>query len=367
MPPSSPLSSAGSSSSDTDSYTYTAPPEQTSERHPTLYFDDGTVVLSALTQGGVRQHFRVHKSVLCRHSPVIADMFSIPPLLAAGSLTCIAETYDGVVHVQMPDSAEEVISFLTMFYDPLGTAYKRFDPNTPVLVEGALKLAMKYECEALRQRLIENLEADWPQTLAQWDARRAEAIILRSEHSLQLTGKVGGRYLDDRLPEPASAIRIASDHGVPSILPAAFYQLALLSTDADWDAYRASPGTSKHLRFGARTARWRLLDKRDLMRLVHGQKLLAGYTRAVGTDVFGPRCQRGVKGCTKARNDCWKYFQENAPNSMDDPLDILHDCMRLDTLFTELPCAACTAEITVMAEKKRRELWRSLPAVFNLQ
>ncbi|OSD06220.1 hypothetical protein PYCCODRAFT_1442967 [Trametes coccinea BRFM310] len=337
----------------------------TPERHPTLYYDDGTVVLSALMEGGSRQYFRIHRSILCRHSPIMADMFAMPPLLAKGSSSRIAETYDGVVHVEMQDSADELESFLTMFYDPLGTAYKRFDPNTPVLVEGALKLAMKYECDALRRRIIENLEADWPQTLAQWDARRSEAVILRSEHSLQLTGKVDGRYLDDRLPEPASAIRIASDYGIPSILPAAFYQLALLSTDADWDAYRANPG--KHLRFGARTARWRLLDKRDLMRLVHGQKLLAAHTRAIGTDIFGLRCQRNMKGCTKARNDCWKYFQENAPNSMDDPLDILYDCMRLDTLFTDLPCTACTAEITIVAEKKRRELWRSLPAVFNLQ
>ncbi|KAI0673675.1 hypothetical protein C8Q78DRAFT_967754 [Trametes maxima] len=361
IPPSSPISSAGSYDLDLSP----APAKQTSERHPSLYYDDGNVVLSSLAHDGTRQHFRVHRSILCRHSPVIADMFAIPPLLALDSNTRIAEAYDGVVHVEMQDSVEELTSFLTMFYDPLGSAYKRFDPNTPVLVEGALKLAMKYECDALRRRIIANLEADWPQTLAQWDARRAEAVLLRSEHSLQLTGKVDGAYLDDRLPEPASAIRIASDYGIPSILPAAFYTLALLSTDADWDAYRANPG--KHLRFGARTARWRLLDKRDLMRLVHGQKLLAGHTRAVGTDIFGLRCQRGVKGCTKARNDCWKYFQENAPNSMDDPLDILYDCMRLDTLFTELPCTACTAEITIMAEKKRRELWRSLPAVFNLQ
>ena len=108
-----------------------------------------------------------------------------------------------------------------------GTAYKRFDPNTPVLVQGALKLAMKYECDALRHRIVSSLEADWPQTLAQWDARRAEAVLLRSEHSLQLTGRVNGLYLDDRLPEPASAIRLASDYGIPSILPAAFYTLAI--------------------------------------------------------------------------------------------------------------------------------------------
>ena len=52
------------------------------------------------------------------------------------------------------------------------TAYKRYNPNTPVVVHGALKLSIKYGCDTLRARLVENLEADWPQTLAQGDARR---------------------------------------------------------------------------------------------------------------------------------------------------------------------------------------------------
>ncbi|THG98537.1 hypothetical protein EW026_g3664 [Hermanssonia centrifuga] len=267
----------------------------------------------------------------------------------------------------MPDSAEDTESLLFVLYDPLGTAYKRFNPNTPVLVQGALKLAIKYECETIRARIVENLEADWPQTLAQWDARRLEATIARSEHGLRPNGKVDGLYLDDRLPEPASAIRIASDFNIPSILPAAFYNLALINTDADWDKYRANPITEgKPLRFGARTARWNILDKTDLMRLVHGQKLIAAYTRAIGTDIFGSRCPRNAKGCSNARTDCWKYLQENAPVSMDDPLDILHDCMNLHDIFTDLPCATCSSDITTLAEKKRHELWRSLPAFFNL-
>ncbi|KAH9920252.1 uncharacterized protein BXZ73DRAFT_91979 [Epithele typhae] len=290
------------------------------ERHPTLYYDDGNVVLSGSPktananisgpQVRSRSTFPRARRSLCP-----------PPLLSNGSATEIAE---------MQDSIDDLVSFLTMFYDPLDRI-QALQPNTPVLVQGALKLAAKYECEALRHQLIASLEADWPQTLAQWDARRAEAVLLRSEHALQVHGRVAGLYLDDRLPEPASAIRTG------------------------------------RLRFGARTARWRLLDTRDLMRLVRGQKLLAAHTRAIGTDVFGTRCPRGSRGCTKARGDCWRYFQENAPNSLEDPLDILHDCMRLDSLFSELPCASCTREIVVMAEKKRRELWRSLPAVFNLQ
>ncbi|KAJ3480955.1 hypothetical protein NLI96_g7993 [Meripilus lineatus] len=296
-------------------------------------------------------------------------MFAIPPLLedSEDPSKGFKESYDGVVHIQAPDTAEDIESFLGVLYDPLGLAYKRFNPNTPVLVSGALKLAIKYECEAIRSRIVENLEADWPQTLAQWDSRRSETIMARSEHTQQTTGKVNGLFLDDRLPEPASAIRIASDYNIPSILPAAFYQLALLSTDADWDGYRENlTREGKQLRFGARTARWGLLDKKDLMRLVHGQKLLAGYTRSIGTDIFGLRCPTNTKGCSKARSDCWKYFQENAPISMDDPLDVLFDCMRMEALFSDMPCASCANDIAISAEKKRRELWRSLPAFFNL-
>ncbi|THH23133.1 hypothetical protein EUX98_g8048 [Antrodiella citrinella] len=360
------------------------------DHHPKLYHPDGNVVFLAVSsKTGDRVYFRVHKSVIGKQSPVLADMFAMPPLMddctqaeadaetqgsrspctdvAERECKKLKEVYDGVVLVETPDSAEDVESFLEVLYDPLGSAYKRFNPNTPVLVSGALKLAMKYECDALRSRIVENLEADWPTTLAQWDARRSEAVIARSEHSQQATGKINGLYLDDRLPEPASAIRIASDYAIPSILPAAFYQLALLSTDADWDRYRTNlSGEGRHLRFGARTARWGLLDKTDLMRLVHGQKLVAAYTRAIGVDLFGLRCLRNSKGCVRCKVECWKYFQENAPISMDDPLDVLADCMRLDSLFTELPCATCVAEIKVMAEKKRSELWRSLPAFFNL-
>ncbi|GJE89661.1 hypothetical protein PsYK624_057670 [Phanerochaete sordida] len=355
-------------------------PEQ---HHPTLYFEDGNVVLSAIAADSQRQYFRVHRSILCRYSAVLDGMFQIPPTSD--------ENYDGALHIEMPDSAEELASLLGVLYDPLyaplspslsrtlsepgshaqqsGTAYKRFCPNTPVLVHGTLKLAIKYECEALRARIVENIEADWPRTLPQWDARRQEIIIARSEHYLRINGKLEGLFLDDRLPEPASAIRIASDFAIPSILPAAFYQLSQISTDADWDAYRANPtAEGKHLRFGARTARWKLLDRVDLMRLLHGQKALASYTRAIGTDIFGARCPRGSQGCSRARTECWKYMQENAPISMDDPLEILHDCMSLHEFFTgnDLPCETCTSEISQQAEKKRNELWRSLPSIFNL-
>lgn len=87
--------------------------------HPTLYFDDGNVVLSAVTRDGIRLYFRVHRSILCAHSPVLADMFDIPPLREDPPGQEIAETYDGVLHIQMPDNADDTESFLRVLYDPL--------------------------------------------------------------------------------------------------------------------------------------------------------------------------------------------------------------------------------------------------------
>ena len=79
--------------------------------HSTLYYSDGNVVLSARSQDGSVQYFRVHHSVLSRHSPVLSDMFTMPPVKD--------ETYDGVLHVRMPDGAEDLASFLGVLYDPL--------------------------------------------------------------------------------------------------------------------------------------------------------------------------------------------------------------------------------------------------------
>lgn len=92
------------------------------EHHLTLYFDDGNVVLSCLRRNGrSRIYFRVHRSILSRHSPVLAEMFAIPPLLEdfEDPSKGLKETYDGVVHIQAPDSAEDVESFLGVLYDPL--------------------------------------------------------------------------------------------------------------------------------------------------------------------------------------------------------------------------------------------------------
>lgn len=86
--------------------------------HPALYYDDGNVVLSAFTEDLTPQYFRIHRSILCVHSPVLAEMFAIPPLRNDGPNHEYAECYDGALFIQMPDTAEDTESLLNVLYDP---------------------------------------------------------------------------------------------------------------------------------------------------------------------------------------------------------------------------------------------------------
>lgn len=77
-------------------------------RFPTrsdIWFDDGSVVLQAeLVQ------FRVHRTVLARHSSIFKDMFSIPQP-PCGAMV------EGCPLVLLHDNSEDVYHILTALYD----------------------------------------------------------------------------------------------------------------------------------------------------------------------------------------------------------------------------------------------------------
>jgi hypothetical protein len=89
---------------------------RTDKRDPDLYFPDGSVVLSATAKDPTESqnlvYFRVHKSVLAKHSLVFEDMLTIPT-------PADQELYDGVPLVHLHDDAGEVKEFIGMLYNPL--------------------------------------------------------------------------------------------------------------------------------------------------------------------------------------------------------------------------------------------------------
>lgn len=75
------------------------------ERHPLLWYDDGNIVLRAQNTA-----FRVHRSLLGRHSPVFKDLFAFAQPSADDEI-------DGVPVVELHDSHFELADFLDVLYN----------------------------------------------------------------------------------------------------------------------------------------------------------------------------------------------------------------------------------------------------------
>ena len=83
------------------------------ERHPTLYFPDGDIVLCAAAARGRYQAFRVDRVYLIRSSPVLRDMLSGS---SPGGLTS-GDVFDGVQMLRLNDDASELANLLELLYN----------------------------------------------------------------------------------------------------------------------------------------------------------------------------------------------------------------------------------------------------------
>lgn len=86
------------------------------ERHSTLWYEDGNVVLSTNSY-----LYRVHKSILSRQSTMFKDMFQVSGDAegdSKGGVGLKPVEYEGVPLVALSDdSDEDVFSFLSTLYD----------------------------------------------------------------------------------------------------------------------------------------------------------------------------------------------------------------------------------------------------------
>lgn len=86
------------------------------ERHHDLWLSDGNVILSTKSIDGDQMVlFRVHKSVLARHSMTFSDMFSEDVSVVSEGVN---DVYDGLSVVSMSDSIEDLEAILKVLYDP---------------------------------------------------------------------------------------------------------------------------------------------------------------------------------------------------------------------------------------------------------
>ncbi|KAJ6519032.1 hypothetical protein C8R45DRAFT_1116997 [Mycena sanguinolenta] len=124
-------------------------------RSPDLWIPDGNVVL----QLGNTQ-FRVHWSVLARHSSVFRYMQGLPQPSGEPNV-------DGCPVVQLPDDLTDVEYLLNALYDPIFLGQK----TLPLPAIGAfIRLGRKYDFSHFLELAVSRLTDEFPTTLTKYDA-----------------------------------------------------------------------------------------------------------------------------------------------------------------------------------------------------
>ncbi|KAH8113884.1 hypothetical protein DFH11DRAFT_1509743 [Phellopilus nigrolimitatus] len=324
--------------------------------HKSLWYSDGNIVLIAPLWGSEPQtpfvYFRVHKSILACQSKVFADMLSFPEP-ADG----LMEMYDGLPVVRLPDLADKVIApLLGVMYNQWYLPHKMWKATTPLEVQEVLAAAQKYEMENLCNRIISHILADWPCSLGSWD-------LAEARHSLLTECDDSDDPVDDLVPEPASAIVLARTCDIRDILPAAFYSLARIRTEDDYDMNHTFPDDMSYL---TRTARWKLLSLDDIQHLNRGRDQLEILVRDLKFKwTRTPSCFPG-NACAVAHKELVRQVKLEAYDSRD-ILAVLWKFSSPGVVVREFTCCvACGDELLVKMRDKRMNIWDNLRAYFKI-
>lgn len=243
-----------------------------------------------------------------------------------------------------------------------------------------MRLATKYQIETVRKRVVEILHDSWPRTYEQWRRFESEISVVREIHGDRLDHLVDGKSFDERIPEPAAAIRFARDFDVPSILPFAFYTLAGISQSNDWDVARKADSRKRSLAAAVmeRTARWSHLDIVDYRTFVKCREALTmdifsiiekfGRLEKVLANTLGEYCVGHAESACHARVgvvfDAWHSHgpleEEDKINAakLPDPLGLLEDLG--NTSSTWQACWGCRDGMREYIKDTQIAVWRSI-------
>lgn len=270
---------------------------------------------------------------------------------------------------------------------PRHTHMRRYNSYSALAAMGALKLTDKYQTDYLRDRLVHHIEADWPKSPMEWIAmyriRQAYAEVNKFHGELPKN-----EPLENQFPEPVSAIQLARNCDIPSILPAAFLALVGIDVNNDWDDLRAD---GDDLHFKLQSARWGLLDNSDRDRLDHGRAVLLARCEdfhETVVDIPADICRGDILDCQAELK-----FRRGVPelNTQDDrnsrlilhgkasvvgsfarkqPLknpNPMHVLQEIDDAVRDYNlCAPCRQRVRQRIALKMQECWAELSTVFDL-
>ncbi|KAH0836409.1 hypothetical protein J3R83DRAFT_8010 [Lanmaoa asiatica] len=374
-----PLATSSVVQEDTDNTKRRRSCEDLLVRHPDLWFSDGSIVLRA-----ENTLFRVHKSLLARHSGFFHDLFALPQpeADAKSSSKHFSEDIEGCQVLRLHDAPEDVANILTALVD--GPNFGNNDPADFQVVSGVLRLATKYVVDSLRSKALDHLSVAWPATLKGWDARED------TSRSFELQAGSEGIY-----PSPIAIINLAREVNAPSLLPSAFYDLSRYSFSQIFDygesfeegAWQCplSPIDMQRLSLGKEASQHAITTLIQSLGS-HARTLMAGpaniFSHQHHPSSYGHTHRTCKRDFSELVTLATQHYLFDYQRGCMDPLYVadelgqpLYDlCQPLGTdrlggsrrSLEQAECQPCANALETWAKKERERMWKMIPLWFRL-
>ncbi|KAI0742438.1 hypothetical protein C8Q80DRAFT_907174 [Daedaleopsis nitida] len=299
--------------------------ERVARKDPDFWFDDGTVALVARDV-----EFRVYKGILAEHSPVFADMFSLPQ--------SSAECGTRVPVVHLTDSPEDVRHVMRALYPKKGTISMFHDTDKPsyYMISAYARLGHKYQIDDLMQKASGFLKAFYTNDYDTW--YRSEDFQPSGWSRIQTIGVVNmARLLD-----------------CPTILPTALSTCCTLPAKMLLDGMQREDGTIEQL------------DYEDLARCIDGMRSLTQATTRNYLRVIAPLETPGCRTRAACEIGIRKLLHNAELVAGKHPF---FECGGLAVWMTaeeETFCQLCEKELERRVRDEQRITWRRFPELMSL-
>ncbi|KDR79549.1 hypothetical protein GALMADRAFT_243642 [Galerina marginata CBS 339.88] len=290
-------------------------------KSPNFWFKDGNIVIQAQNT-----QYRVHQSILARHSKVFCDMFDLSQPVGESLV-------EGCAIIHVSDAPKDWQNLFGILYDNDITYNSTEVFSLPVL-SAMLRLGRKYDFDKLYATALQRIKIEVPESLKQWDTK----------YPPKKTSPLDGQEIE--------VLNVLLEMGIRSLLPVVYFicvkNLTLEdifrgTTQEDGNDVRLSPDSVQTL----------ILGREKIRHIIATEKF--GWFRNYQPG-HNPGCSNQIK-CDRGTLRLLKALSEFSPGlGLQSPRHIRNDIF----------CANCYKEIQATDEAARQKMWEDLPIYFGL-